>query len=614
MKQWTHFAAAAVLTLTLFVVSGVLLLACMEPMEERSYDLSLLWAGEAVPEGWVYDQKGWTVFTQEGGTAAELVPDGEGGFSGPMEPGQTFYFSRVLTENLDSPILRLETADRTFAVFLDGALLYTDCPELDNRIGCLRLPTLEFYRAEPLLVTLPLDYEGKTLTVAQSTSPQGFEKEGTVWPCAVTLYCGYAYESVLVAESFRTAVPAALAFAAGTLLLVLFSLQALRGAADLGTLCGGLLAFFWLAGRLSLAFLPNVCFGPLSMDIVTLARGLSLTLLLVFLASRLTGRRRSLLLLFAAAQGAAEAVSAVLQLTEQLTLDFALAVPGVGLVGLAAALICGVLEKSWFFRCFGSLTAAGTVLWAALGNWPFDGRSLGMLLQPLAGIMTAAALSTALIEAVRREITRRTESRLLAQRSELAQNSYEALRRQNEQVMMLRHDMMKHFRLLRQTTSDEKTAEYLDELMGENEKIRPVVQSGNEMLDIILNGKLSVADAEIAVELARTQAPDQLPLSDAELCSLVMNLLDNAVEAAAAPGVARRYIKLDMHIRNGFFVFTCENGATLDWINKDTAPKRGLGLKVIRQIVERYGNLLKTEYGEGFYKATVMLPLRQPLK
>ena len=44
------------------------------------------------------------------------------------------------------------------------------------------------------------------------------------------------------------------------------------------------------------------------------------------------------------------------------------------------------------------------------------------------------------------------------------------MRRQNEQVMMLRHDMLKHFRLLRQTTSDKKTAEYLDELVGENEK------------------------------------------------------------------------------------------------------------------------------------------------
>ena len=181
--------------------------------------------------------------------------------------------------------------------------------------------------------------------------------------------------------------------------------------------------------------------------------------------------------------------------------------------------------------------------------------------------------------------------------------------------MMLRHDMMKHFRLLRQTTSDEKTAEYLDELMGENEKIHPVVQSGNEILDIILNGKLSAAaDAGITVELARTQAPDKLPLTDAELCSLIMNLLDNAIEAASATGVKRRYIKLDMHIRNSFFVFTCENGTTLEWVSKETTPGRGLGLKVVRQIVERYGNLLKTEYGDDYYKVAVLLPLRQPLK
>lgn len=74
--------------------------------------------------------------------------------------------------------------------------------------------------------------------------------------------------------------------------------------------------------------------------------------------------------------------------------------------------------------------------------------------------MTAAALAAALAEAVRREIARRTEARLLAQRGELAQSSYEVLRRQHEQVMMLRHDMMKHFQMLRQTTTDEKTAAY----------------------------------------------------------------------------------------------------------------------------------------------------------
>ena len=154
--------------------------------------------------------------------------------------------------------------------------------------------------------------------------------------------------------------------------------------------------------------------------------------------------------------------------------------------------------------------------------------------------------------------------------------------RQNEQVMMLRHDMMKHFRVLRQTVTDEKVAAYLDELIGENKKIRPVVQSGNEMLDVILNGKLSAADAGIAVEIVRMKAPDKLPLTDAELCSLVMNLLDNAMEGASAPGVERPYIKLDFCVKEHFFAISCKNSTTMEHIQKETAPGRGLGLKIIK--------------------------------
>lgn len=628
MKKETRFWGAAILTLTLCILFGGLLLACMKPMENRAYDLSLMdWEWEAAPEDWVYDQKGWTVFTQEGETEKELTPDGFGGFAPLDEPGQTFYFSRVMTEEVDSPTLRLDAGNRAFAVFLDGALLYTDCPELDNRIGYLRLPMLDWYREDPVLVTLRQNYQGKTLTIAQSTDLSGdvlAEPSATVWPCSVTLYCGYAYESELVAESFQTAVPAALAFAAGVLLLSLFTMQTRKGKPDMGTLCGGLLAFFWLAKRLDLSLLPNVPLGPLPVDVTALARELSLTLLLVFLASRLTGRRRIAVGLLAGAQGMVTAVEIVMQITGQLTIPFAATVPVVGLAGLAAAFLCGVWEwkRSWFFRCFCPLTAVLAIAWAALGLWKYSGLSIrdlllypSALLTTLTGIMTAAALAAALAEAVRREITRRMEARLLAQRSELAQNSYEALRQQHEQVMKLRHNMVNHFQYLRQTVSDEKALAYLDDLIGENEKIRPVVQSGNKVLDVILNSKLSAAShAGIAVELARTQAPDKLPLTDAELCSLMMNLLDNAIEAASAPGVKRRYIKLDMHIRNSFFVFTCENGATLDWINKETAPERGLGLKIIRQIVARYGNLFDTEYGDDYYRVTVPLSLRQPLK
>lgn len=617
MKKWMRLGAV-ILTLTLCLMFGALLLSCMRSMENRAYDLSLHFTSEAVPEGWVYDQKGWTVFTQEGDTVTGLAPNGFGGFDRLDELGQTFYFSRVLSEDVDSPTLRLDTGNSAVTVFLDGAVLYTDCPELDNRIGYLRLPTLEWYREEPVLVTLPQNYQGKTLTIAQSTDPSGGELQEpsmTAWPCAVTLYCGYAYESALVAESFQTAVPAALAFAAGTLLLTLFTAQTFRGKPDFGTLCGALLAFFWLARRLDLSLLPNVPLGPLPVDAAGLARELSLTLLLVFLASRLTGWRRVVICLCAGVQGITVAVYVAMQIMEQLTLYLALAVPAISLAGLTAALVCGVLEwkQNWFYWVFCPLTAAGAIAYAVFGRWEFSGNVLGipgLLLYPLAGIMTAAALVTALAEAVRRETARRTEARLLVQRNELAQDSYKALRRQNEQVMMLRHDMMKHFQVLRQTVTDEKSAAYLDELIGENEKIRPVVQSGNEMLDVILNGKLSAAaDAGIAVEIARMKAPDKLPLSDAELCSLVMNLLDNAVEGAAAPGVERPYIKLDFCVKEHFFAISCENSTTMEHIQKETAPGRGLGLKIIKQIVARYDDLMETEYGTDYYSVKMAIPL-----
>lgn len=614
-------------SLALCAVFGAVLLVYARPFSGQTYSLSMTWETEAIPDDWVYDQKGWTVFVQEGEDFTELTADGYGGFSGMETPGQTFYFSRTMAEELDCPTLRLTAGRTSVAVFLDGAVIYTDCPELDNRVGRLRLPMLEGDRAESVMVTLPGNYLGKTLTVAQGTYPEWETESAKVYPVLITLYSGYAYESGLIAESFQTAVSTSLAFAAGVALLFLLVLQTFRGAPDMSTVCGALLAFFWLAGRLAQTAFAKFYFSVLPVDLATLCWDLTLTLLLVFLSAHLTGRRSVLSWIMTAANGLMVLASVVLQITQRTTFAFVQTVSVVGLAGLLVTLACGFEERkngSWFYRCFCLLAGVGIVLWAAAAAsapsaasvWQqFIMGSAGYILWWLMLPVAIAALVTAIAGAVRGETARWAQARLLAQRAEMTRSSYEAMRRQHEQVMMIRHDMTKHLRLLRQTTADPKTQEYLDELLGEAEKIRPVVQSGNEVLDIIVNSKLSAADAAgIAVELLRVQAPPELPLSDAELCSLVVNLLDNALEAAVAPGVERQYIKLDMHIKNDFFVLTCENSATAEWISRETAPGRGLGLEIVRQIARRHGNLTKTEYGEDFYRVSVILPLRQPLK
>lgn len=212
MRRWITRGTATIMVLLLCGFFAAALRFFTQPMTEQTFDLSV----ETVR---------WEVYTQEGQRRTDLLPDGDAGYTGLSAPGQTFYFSRILTEEVESPVLYVDTVNRNVAVFLDGERLYTDCPEQSGRVGELTLPMLGWDRLEPLEISLPSDYLGKTLTIAQSTGlgeKQIPEMEPTVYPSPVWLSCGYAYESRIIAESFQTAIPAALCFVLGLLLSAAF--------------------------------------------------------------------------------------------------------------------------------------------------------------------------------------------------------------------------------------------------------------------------------------------------------------------------------------------------------------------------------------------------------
>ena len=75
----------------------------------------------------------------------------------------------------------------------------------------------------------------------------------------------------------------------------------------------------------------------------------------------------------------------------------------------------------------------------------------------------------------------------------MSQQRYENLRQHNEEVMMLGRDMKYNCQLLCQSTNNPKAVAYPDELIDQNEQIRPVIQSGNDMLDTILCSRLGNA-------------------------------------------------------------------------------------------------------------------------
>ena len=630
MKRKRAWLAGVAALLILCAVLGWGLLRYVRPAQDDvTYDLSLGWAGEAMPDDWVYDQKGWKVFVQAGDAPVTLDADGFGGFTGDIQPGQTFYFSRVLEEELASdPVLQINAYGENMAVFLDGMLIYTDCPEQDNRIGHLTLPAREQLRSAALTVNLPGDCAGKTLTIAQST---GMDWEmPTVWPASVSLTCPNAYASGLISESFRTAVPAALLFAAGAAMLLAYLWQLRRGARDAGLLWAAISLLLWMAAILLHPSFTGMVFGQTRVDWRTLCKGLSLTALLAFLTSR-AGRFRAAFWVLTALTGLSCLLCPYIDLryealTSDWLMDLRYSVPQMtGFLSLCAALICAWAcwrKRKRFYAFFApvSAIAAGVLL---LGAFLYNGRQLLVQLQlavryltpayflwPLTLSTTIAAAVSMAAELAEREIKRREGARMMDARGELTMQHYESLRAQNEQVMMLLHDMNKHYSVLRQMSGEESVRRYLDELLSQNASIRPVVQSGNPMLDVIINGKLTQAvNAGVRIELVRTSAPETLPMSDTELCSLMMNLIDNAVDGVLDSGAQQPYIKLDMHVKNGFFVFRLENSARNLEKAKTPAPGHGLGLKIIRQIVERSDGLLEMEQDVDCYRVTLALPL-----
>lgn len=619
------------MALSLCILFGAILMIYARPMEDVALDLSVMAEDALEIDPADYDDKGWTVYTQEGNTKNELIPDGVGGYTG-LELGQTFYFSRVLNEELDTPTLQLGAIDRTFSVWLNDNLIYTDCPDLDNRIGYLTLPMNDWERLDPIIISLPANYQGKTLTIAQSSPEYAETNYVKAFPTSVNLYCGYAYESGLISESFVTALVSLSAFLLGIILLIAFVRNS-----DWGMLCLSIVTFAWMSTQLIDTTFFWKYFETSENSIDSILPLVSTLALLVFLTMR-AGKYRQIVWGTVGAYALSVIAYEILMTTlPVITVDDFLASFATGIlpfwlafISMVTILAMGAIcwrKENWFYRTFTPMAFAGIAIYWLISIFFIEkgivvsqimltlksGQITYIYYHTLPGVI-AAAIITAIIGFVKNEIQRHMEQRLIKEHREMEQTAYDSMYKQHEEVMKIRHDMIGHLETLRGMTEKEETNAYIDELIGQNKRIRPIVHTGNEIFDIVLNSKLSTAmDEGIHVEVLRSLAPEKLAISDADLSSLIINILNNAITAASSAGVNQPFIKVDIHMKGSWLSFTCENSADMKQIEKEqkkeTLPKHGLGLKIIQNIAEQYHGLYDAEYGKDFYKVSVILPL-----
>ncbi len=202
----------------------------------------------------------------------------------------------------------------------------------------------------------------------------------------------------------------------------------------------------------------------------------------------------------------------------------------------------------------------------------------------------------------------------------------EALSRQVEEVKGIymtmrgwRHDYHNHMQKLKAHIAADEWDEvnaYLNELEGDLDQVEIRFRTGNVSLDAILNSKLSMAErADIEIN-CKAELCEELSIPDIDLCVLVGNLIDNAVESCAAlSGEKERFLRIYICVRRSqlYIAVTNATGEAVrrpyhEYVTKKRG-NHGHGLKRIDGIVEKYQGFIRRANEPGVFSTEIMLPL-----
>ncbi len=197
-------------------------------------------------------------------------------------------------------------------------------------------------------------------------------------------------------------------------------------------------------------------------------------------------------------------------------------------------------------------------------------------------------------------------------------HQYEEIRSIYLNMRGWRHDYHNHLQVIKAQlalNNLEETLRYLDELEHDLDRVDTYVKSGNLMVDAILNSKLSLAEQkEIAVN-CKAVLPQTLSVEDVDMCVILGNLLDNALEACGQIPKEQRFLRIYIHVNKSQFYLSVQNAAKeeLDFNERNYITNKrgshGFGMRRVRTAVEKYEGFLHLANEPGIFAAEVTMPL-----
>lgn len=186
------------------------------------------------------------------------------------------------------------------------------------------------------------------------------------------------------------------------------------------------------------------------------------------------------------------------------------------------------------------------------------------------------------------------------------------------QTRILRHDLTGRLIALNTLLESGQITEaesQIKKMLAENSMNNPgAAETGNLALDSLINYKYAVASAEGSRLTCRLDVPAELFVEDTDLCVILENLLNNALEAVQKLPQEDRKVTLTVQLTKNVLVITVENPFKGDIavdchgrIQSHKSGDHGIGLLSIERTAKKYDGDITIRHENGRFLVSVML-------
>lgn len=208
----------------------------------------------------------------------------------------------------------------------------------------------------------------------------------------------------------------------------------------------------------------------------------------------------------------------------------------------------------------------------------------------------------------------RCEKEVMESQNKAIQNQLEVVQQSQLRIRCLKHDMDNHFLRLKDLIEKEKYAEaleYLETVKSSTAADKKLIDSGNDLIDSMLNYKLARLHDNIEQKYDIV-VPKDLSFTEFDLNVIIGNLADNVLEALEQlPTDEPKKLEISIRYKQGYlkvyFGNTFDGIMPEDGSRKRDHENHGLGLKSVERIVHKYGGDMRAKVSDNWYEISLIM-------